>query len=321
MGFFEGGERWVGAEWIELDWLKEKGYYGIEEFVANRLEVASRLSWLNCCSNGKKKGVRLKDKASAVGVAANAYWRKKGCVDWWEKLDASTRKNVFRVILGKSAKSLSVPVQAWQTPPLLQYFGALWTKGKLNAFESLELSQLVLEDLEDWAIGTDFRSRLPRNTLSSWELMHASNSLSSSKSYDGLYLLHGNPGNAPFVVGQLLDDEGVEDFIKGLILSIRSLLLVEPPECKILPCSIAGSHIHIFLCPSTRVWVFVVKDGSCHAVNSIQQMSNSLFPCELHEIVRAKAEVIEESAKIDMLLKAKRVDKEEKRKSLGTQEQ
>lgn len=100
-----GGE--LGEEWVELEWLKEKGYYGIEEFVANRLEVALRLSWLNCCSStGKKRGVRLKEKVSAAGVGANVYWRKKGCVDWWEKLDASTRKNVFRVILGKSAKSL-----------------------------------------------------------------------------------------------------------------------------------------------------------------------------------------------------------------------
>ncbi|KAG5531984.1 hypothetical protein RHGRI_026561 [Rhododendron griersonianum] len=50
----------------------------------------------------------------------------------------------------------------------------------------------------------------------------------------------------------------------------------------------------------TRVRVFVVKYGSFHAVNFIQQTSNSLFPFELHEIVHAKAEVIEESAKIDM---------------------
>ncbi|PWA74789.1 hypothetical protein CTI12_AA248690 [Artemisia annua] len=42
------------------------------------------------------------------------------------------------------AKFQSVPVQAGQTPPLLQYFGTLLTKGKLNAFESLELSRLVL---------------------------------------------------------------------------------------------------------------------------------------------------------------------------------
>jgi len=43
-----------------------------------------------------------------------------------------------------------------------------------------------------------------------------------------------NPGNAPLVVGQLLDDECPEDFIKGLILSVRSLLPVEPlvAECE-----------------------------------------------------------------------------------------
>lgn len=43
-----------------------------------------------------------------------------------------------------------------------------------------------------------------------------------------------NPGNAPLVVGQLLDDECPEDFIKGLILSVRSLLPVEPlvDECE-----------------------------------------------------------------------------------------
>ena len=49
----------------------------------------------------------------------------------------------------------SVPVQAGQTPPLLQYFGTLLTKGKLNAFESLELSRLVVNQnkknlLENW---------------------------------------------------------------------------------------------------------------------------------------------------------------------------
>lgn len=49
----------------------------------------------------------------------------------------------------------SVPVQSGQTPPLLQYFGTLLTKGKLNAFESLELSRLVVNQnkknlLENW---------------------------------------------------------------------------------------------------------------------------------------------------------------------------
>ena len=49
----------------------------------------------------------------------------------------------------------SVPVQTGQTPPLLQYFGTLLTRGKLNAFESLELSRLVVNQnkknlLENW---------------------------------------------------------------------------------------------------------------------------------------------------------------------------
>ncbi|KAF5952421.1 hypothetical protein HYC85_010365 [Camellia sinensis] len=56
----------------------------------------------------------------------------------------------------------------------------------------------------------------------------------------------------------------------------------------------------------------VVQDAAHHAVKTIQQRSNSLFPYELQEIVHAKAEVIEESAKIDMVLKVKRGDKEEK---------
>ncbi|KAF5454750.1 hypothetical protein F2P56_024394 [Juglans regia] len=53
------------------------------------------------------------------------------------------------------AYQLSLPVQAGQTPPLLQYFGTLLTKGKLNAFEPLELSRLVVNQnkknlLENW---------------------------------------------------------------------------------------------------------------------------------------------------------------------------
>ncbi|KNA03226.1 hypothetical protein SOVF_211230, partial [Spinacia oleracea] len=38
----------------------------------------------------------------------------------------------------------SVPVQSGKTPPLLQYIGTLLTRGKHNAFESLELSKLVV---------------------------------------------------------------------------------------------------------------------------------------------------------------------------------
>ena len=61
-----------------------------------------------------------------------------------------------------------------------------------------------------------------------------------------------NPGNAPLVVGQLLDDECPEDFIKGLILSVRSLLPVEPlvDECEkrfefFVPLGLQSDKFHI----------------------------------------------------------------------------
>ncbi|KAK2977826.1 hypothetical protein RJ640_017490 [Escallonia rubra] len=109
-GFLRGGVGGLGEEWAELEWLKAKGYYGIEAFVANRLEVALRLAWLSCCGNGKKRGVKLKENVSAVGVAANVFWRKKGCMDWWDKLDGAMRRKVLRMVLGKAAKSLTAGI-------------------------------------------------------------------------------------------------------------------------------------------------------------------------------------------------------------------
>lgn len=104
-GFLRGEEADLGEDWVELNWLKSKGYYGIEAFIANRIEVSMRLAWLNSCG-GKKRGVKLKEKLNVVGVAANFYWRKKGCVDWWGNLDPVTRKKVFNTIIMKSAKAL-----------------------------------------------------------------------------------------------------------------------------------------------------------------------------------------------------------------------
>lgn len=103
--FLRGEESGLSSEWVELGWLKEKGYYTIEAFVVNRLEVALRLAWLNH-NNGKKRGVKPKDKVNSVGLGANAFWRKKGCVDWWGKLDEAKRVNLLCHGLGKGAKSL-----------------------------------------------------------------------------------------------------------------------------------------------------------------------------------------------------------------------
>lgn len=103
--FLRGDTSELGSEWVELDWLKAKGYYSMETFIANKLEVSLRLAWLNC-NNGKKRGVKLKEKLNAAGVAANVYWRKKGCLNWWVNLGAATRKKIWNAVLGKAAKSL-----------------------------------------------------------------------------------------------------------------------------------------------------------------------------------------------------------------------
>ncbi|KAK8961977.1 Cysteine proteinase inhibitor 12 [Platanthera guangdongensis] len=58
----------------------------------------------------------------------------------------------------------------------------------------------------------------------------------------------------------------------------------------------------------------VIQDAANHALKSIQERSNSLATYELLEIQHAKAEVIEESAKFDLLLKVRRGGKEEKYK-------
>lgn len=111
-GFLNGSD-WseLGSEWVELGWLKAKGYYSMEAFVANRMEVALRMAWLNSNNNGgKKRGVKLKEKVSnAVGVGANVYWRRRGCVEWWERLNDGVKKRAFRMVLRQFAKSVVIP--------------------------------------------------------------------------------------------------------------------------------------------------------------------------------------------------------------------
>ncbi|KAL5794896.1 hypothetical protein ACOSP7_003490 [Xanthoceras sorbifolium] len=39
-GFLRGEESELGGDWVELDWLTANGYYSVEAFVVNRLELA-----------------------------------------------------------------------------------------------------------------------------------------------------------------------------------------------------------------------------------------------------------------------------------------
>ncbi|WVZ54972.1 hypothetical protein U9M48_005696 [Paspalum notatum var. saurae] len=106
---------------------------------------------------------QLNNLELAVNLAkrANLPGAENLVVQRFQELFAQTKYKEAAELAAESPQGLlrtpetSVPVQAGQTPPLLQYFGTLLTRGKLNAFESLELSRLVVNQnkknlLENW---------------------------------------------------------------------------------------------------------------------------------------------------------------------------
>lgn len=99
------------SAWQESEWLKGKGYYSMEAFIANRVELALRLSWQDCHGGKKQRVVKAKDRIGIAALAANVFWRKKGCIDWWLGLDPGTRKKITVTFLRKGAKSLVLPLQ------------------------------------------------------------------------------------------------------------------------------------------------------------------------------------------------------------------
>lgn len=98
-------------EFPELPWLKAKGYYVIEEFVANWVEIALRMSWAvtGGGGGGGRKAVRVgKGVKEKAGLAANAFWREKGYVDWWMRLEPRVRARIMGAFFGKGAMALVI---------------------------------------------------------------------------------------------------------------------------------------------------------------------------------------------------------------------
>ncbi|XP_076939383.1 uncharacterized protein LOC143608069 isoform X2 [Bidens hawaiensis] len=178
--FLRGEESVVlgSVDWAELSWLKGKGYYSLEAFVANKLELALRLAWLNV-NVGKKRGVKVKEKSvcAVAGVAANAYWRKVGCVDWWVKLDEQVKKKVFRIILGKAARLLTHDILYGRSSGMEDELQATCGRDKQpSKYNHPSWHQETVDTFE----GKDFESGIPLftspcNKLSS--IVHKFNSL------------------------------------------------------------------------------------------------------------------------------------------------
>ncbi|KAF3780648.1 Non-canonical poly(A) RNA polymerase [Nymphaea thermarum] len=96
----------AGTEWEELPWLKAKGYYSVESFLANKMELALRFSWGNL--RGKKRGVKVKSGSNAAGIVENVLSRKRGSIDWWNGLEGRIKKQVFHMVSKKAAKALVI---------------------------------------------------------------------------------------------------------------------------------------------------------------------------------------------------------------------
>lgn len=110
-GFLRGDVDRLGSPWHELPWLKDKGYYSLEAFIANKLECQLRMSWINANSAKKQRAIKSKDKVGAADIAARAFWRRKGDVDWFLGLDPGTRRRIHALFLGKGAKYLVLTAQ------------------------------------------------------------------------------------------------------------------------------------------------------------------------------------------------------------------
>ncbi|CAN8309004.1 unnamed protein product [Cochlearia groenlandica] len=151
--FLRGEESDLGSDWVELDWLKSKGYYSLEAFIANRLEVSLRLAWLNTNnSNGKQRGIKLKlkEKLNAAASAANAYWRIKACADWWLNMDVQTHNTIWTCLFGKSAKSVINEIlreanQATQGEMWLFNFGGGTTKEGRPETSAVSFCDMIME--------------------------------------------------------------------------------------------------------------------------------------------------------------------------------
>ncbi|XP_015694239.1 uncharacterized protein LOC102706205 isoform X2 [Oryza brachyantha] len=103
----------AAEEFPELPWLQAKGYYVVEEFVGNWVEIALRMSWAAAAAGGGgggagRKAVRVgKGVKEKAGLAANAFWRGKGYVDWWMRLEPRVRARIMGAFFGKGTTALA----------------------------------------------------------------------------------------------------------------------------------------------------------------------------------------------------------------------
>lgn len=99
-----------------------QGYYSVAAFIANKLEIsiwssytlsmgskrASKNSW-SSKTNESLRPYRIHgrciDVLESAAVAQSLHGRKRGCVDWWDRVGSDVKEKSVRAALVAAAKS------------------------------------------------------------------------------------------------------------------------------------------------------------------------------------------------------------------------
>lgn len=99
-----------------------QGYYSIAAFIANKLEIAiwssytfsmgskraSKNSWSSKTNESLRPNRipgRCIDVLESAAVAQSLHGRKRGCVDWWDRVGSDVKEKTVRAALGAATKS------------------------------------------------------------------------------------------------------------------------------------------------------------------------------------------------------------------------
>ncbi|KAJ7543957.1 hypothetical protein O6H91_09G060100 [Diphasiastrum complanatum] len=108
------------SPWDETQWLKCMGYYTMPAYVVNKLEFALWSGWISALGTKRPSKPSTKSRKAhtsehvtssclpyvyeTAALAARICKKRQGCVKWWSKVNAETRKDVFKVALIAATK-------------------------------------------------------------------------------------------------------------------------------------------------------------------------------------------------------------------------
>lgn len=111
----------TASPWEETPWLQVQGYYSVAAFIANKLEICiwssyslsmgSKRSFKNQWIIKTSESLRSKwtsgrsvDVLESAAAAQSLHERKRGCIDWWNRVDCDLKEKTVRSALIAATK-------------------------------------------------------------------------------------------------------------------------------------------------------------------------------------------------------------------------